>query len=108
MGRYDDTGHLRPVGRSTPLRPNAAREQAERLRPAGPGHAWEVVRFTAPWGSRTPLDVTLIEPGLVAEVAVDTAQERGAWRHPVRLVRLRQDMAPGQMPAFGEGAVPSA
>ncbi|MFF9819429.1 hypothetical protein [Streptomyces sp. NPDC014006] len=52
--------------------------------------------------------MTLIEPGLVAEIAVDTARERGAWRHPVPLMRLRQDMAPGQVPAFGEGAVPSA
>ncbi|MFE7961349.1 hypothetical protein [Streptomyces sp. NPDC057413] len=52
--------------------------------------------------------MVLVEPGVVAEIAVDTARERGAWRHPVRLVRLRQDMAPGDVPAFGQGAVPTA
>jgi ATP-dependent DNA ligase len=108
LGRYDDTGQLRAVGRSTPLRPTAARELAGRLRSAGPGHAWEGVRFTASWGARTPLDVVLVEPGVVAEIAVDTARERGAWRHPVRLIRLRQDMATGDVPAFGQGAVPTA
>nr|WP_263301927.1 hypothetical protein [Streptomyces purpurogeneiscleroticus] len=71
LGRYDDTGQLRAVGRSTPLCPDAVRELAGRLRPAGPGHAWEGVRFTTSWCSRKPLDVTLVEPGLVAEIAVD-------------------------------------
>ncbi|MFF9135535.1 ATP-dependent DNA ligase [Streptomyces sp. NPDC014776] len=45
LGRYDDTGHLRLVGRSTPLRKDAARQLAERLTPAAPGHPWEGVRF---------------------------------------------------------------
>ncbi|MGA4960527.1 ATP-dependent DNA ligase [Streptomyces lavendulocolor] len=62
LGRLDAAGALRPVGRSTPLRPDAARELAERLSPAKPGHPWEGVRFTTSWGSRTPLDVVLVEP----------------------------------------------
>ncbi|GGU50588.1 hypothetical protein GCM10010274_44210 [Streptomyces lavendofoliae] len=84
---------LRLVGRSTLLRPDAARDLAERLTPAGPRHPWEGVRFTTSWGSRTPLDVVLVEPEMVAEITVDTVQERGSWRHPVRFARLRLDVA---------------
>ncbi|MFF9819889.1 hypothetical protein [Streptomyces sp. NPDC014006] len=40
LGRYDEAGTLRPVGRSTPLRPDCG-ARAERLVPAGPGHPWE-------------------------------------------------------------------
>jgi ATP-dependent DNA ligase len=104
LGRYDETGTLRQVGRSTPLHPDMARRLAERLTPAAPGHPWEGVRFTTSWASRTPLDVALVTPQLVAEIVVDTAQERGAWRHPVRLARLREDVAVEDVPAFGSGA----
>ncbi|MEW2252292.1 hypothetical protein ACFW6K_22470 [Streptomyces sp. NPDC058733] len=91
LGRYDDTGQLRLVGRSsTPLRKDAARQLAEHLTPAAPGHPSEGVRFTSSWGSTRRLDVTLVEPGLIAEIAVDTAQERGAWRHPVRYAWTRR------------------
>lgn len=108
LGRLDQTGMLRPVGRSTPLRPDAARDLAERLTPARPGHPWEGVRFTTSWGARTPLDVVLVEPELVAEITVDTAQERGSWRHPVRFARLRLDVAVTDVPPFGAGAEPTS
>ncbi|OAL15989.1 ATP-dependent DNA ligase [Streptomyces noursei] len=108
LGRLDEAGVLRPVGRSTPLRPDAARDLADRLTPAGPGHPWEGVRFTTSWGSRTPLDVVLVEPELVAEITVDTALERGAWRHPVRFARLRLDVAVADVPPFGAGAEPAS
>ncbi|MFE0805286.1 ATP-dependent DNA ligase [Streptomyces sp. NPDC058812] len=108
LGRCDTDGVLRPVARSTPLYPDAARRLAADLTPAGAGHPWQGVRFTTSWGSRTPLDVVLVEPRLVAEIAVDTAQDRGAWRHPVRFARLRQDVTPADVPAFGQGAVPAS
>ncbi|WP_327419635.1 ATP-dependent DNA ligase [Streptomyces sp. NBC_01233] len=73
LGRLDETGALRPVGRSTQLRPDAARDLAERLTLAWPGHPWEGVRFTTSWGSRTPLEVVLVDPTQVAEIMVDTA-----------------------------------
>ncbi|WP_328760959.1 MULTISPECIES: ATP-dependent DNA ligase [unclassified Streptomyces] len=38
LGRYDDAGHLRPVGRTVPLRPEAARQVAEHLTPAAVDH----------------------------------------------------------------------
>ncbi|MEU6594429.1 ATP-dependent DNA ligase [Streptomyces sp. NPDC046881] len=109
LGRYDAVGALRAVARSTPLRPETARHLAAvGLTAAGPGHPWEGVRFTASWGSRTPLNVLLVEPSLVAEIEVDTAQDRGVWRHPVRVVRLRDDVPPGNVTKFGEGAVSAA
>lgn len=108
LGRFDEAGRLRPVGRSTQLRPEAARQLADQLVPAAPGHPWEAVHFTTSWGSRTPLDVLLVAPALVAELAVDTAQDRGVWRHPVRFVRLRGDAAVEDVPRFGEGAMPSS
>ncbi|MEU6672467.1 ATP-dependent DNA ligase [Streptomyces sp. NPDC046727] len=108
LGRYDTAGALRPVARSTPLRPETTRSLAGQLTAAGPGHPWQDVRFTASWGSHTPLEVVLVEPRLVAEIDVDTAQDLGVWHHPVRLVRLRDDMLPGDVAAFGEGATPAA
>ncbi|MGW0708968.1 ATP-dependent DNA ligase [Streptomyces sp. NPDC002643] len=108
LGRYDQDRVLRLVARSTQLHPEAARRLADQLTVAGPGHPWASVRFTTSWASHTPLDVVLVEPDMVAEIDVDTAQDRGAWRHPVRLVRLREDMAPGDVAAFGQGAVPAS
>ncbi len=108
LGRYDQEAVLRLVARSTQLHPETARHLAGRLTAARTGHPWQGVRFTTSWGSRTPLDVVLVAPELVAEIDVDTAQDRGAWRHPVRFVRLREDMAPKDVAAFGQGAVPAA
>ncbi|MEU3028053.1 ATP-dependent DNA ligase [Streptomyces incarnatus] len=108
LGRLDQDDRLRPVARSTSLRPAAARQLAEHLAPAASGHPWEGVRFTSSWGSRTPLDVTLVRPELVAEILVDTARERGAWRHPVRFSRVRTDMTTADVPSFGAGTTPPA
>jgi ATP-dependent DNA ligase len=105
LGRLDAVGTLRVVGRSTPLRPDTARLVAEQLSPAKAGHPWEGVRFTASWGSRALLDVTLVDPVAVAEIAADTAQDSGVWRHPVRVARLRLDLAVSDVPPFGSGAV---
>ncbi|MGW1235058.1 hypothetical protein [Streptomyces californicus] len=44
--------------------------------------------------------MTLVAPERVAEVSVDTAQDQGVWRHPVRLVRLRLDMPPDDVETF--------
>ncbi|MFE4082903.1 ATP-dependent DNA ligase [Streptomyces sp. YIM B13502] len=108
LGRYDRDGVLRPVARSTQLHPDHARRFADLLTQAGTSHPWVGVRFTTSWGSRTPLEVVLVAPELVAEIDVDRAQDRGVWRHPARFVRLREDMAPEDVAAFGEGAVPAA
>ncbi|WP_329046778.1 ATP-dependent DNA ligase [Streptomyces sp. NBC_01422] len=105
VGRYTGEGHLRLVGKTVPLTTAAAREVAGQLTAAGPDHPWTGVRFSV-WGSSDPLDPVLVEPGLVAEISADTAQDHGVWRHPVRYVRLRQDATMADVPAFGEGARP--
>ncbi|MFF9870205.1 ATP-dependent DNA ligase [Streptomyces sp. NPDC013953] len=109
LGRYDDDGRLRPVGRTVPLRPDAARQVADHLRPASPDHPWTGARFSSAWGSREALDVTPVVPDLVAEVDADTSIDRGgAWRHPLRFARLRLDTAAADVPRFGQGTTPAA
>ncbi|MCY0927903.1 DUF4259 domain-containing protein [Streptomyces sp. H27-H1] len=93
LGRHDQAGRLRTVGRTTTLRPDAACEVAEHLAAAGPGHPWEGVRFAASCGSRDVLDATLVRPDLVAEISADRAVDRGGvWCHALRFKRLRRPM----------------
>jgi hypothetical protein len=67
------------------------------LTPAGPGHPWHGVTFTAAWGSRDPLEFTPVEPTTVAEFRTDSAIDAdrsgvARHRHPVRYLRLRSDV----------------
>ncbi|MFB6809490.1 hypothetical protein [Streptomyces sp. NPDC056387] len=48
------------MGRTGPLRAEAARQVAEHLTAAASGHPWEGVRFSATWGSGDVLDTTLV------------------------------------------------
>ncbi|MFB6772684.1 ATP-dependent DNA ligase [Streptomyces sp. NPDC056337] len=75
LGRYDDTGALRYTGRTTPLARTAVSGLAAELAPAAGEHPWTGRTFTAGWGSRDVLDVTLVSPQLVVEVAVDVARD---------------------------------
>ncbi|MFF1344353.1 hypothetical protein ACFVYT_42320, partial [Streptomyces sp. NPDC058290] len=114
LGRYDHTGRLRAVGRTVPLRTDAARLVAEHLTAADPGHPWEGVTFAATWGSRDVLDVRLVRPELVAEVSADAAVDRGGvWRHPLRGGQRRRRRGPGRslappapLPAAAHGRGP--
>ncbi|WP_327267187.1 ATP-dependent DNA ligase (plasmid) [Streptomyces sp. NBC_01232] len=109
LGRHDQDGRLRAVGRTVPLRPDAARQVAEHLTMAAPGHPWEGVRFSATWGSRDALDTTLVHPTLVAEVSADRAIDHGGiYRHPLRFQRLRLDVGLEDVPRFGEGPAAAA
>lgn len=108
LGRYDKDGVLRLVGRTVPLRPETTLQVAQYVRPAEADHPWAGVRFSSSWGSREPLNVTLVAPELVAEVDADTAIDRGAWRHPLRFVRPRLDATVADVPRFGEGVTPAA
>ncbi|WP_167519047.1 hypothetical protein [Streptomyces chryseus] len=38
LGRYDEVGRLRAVGRTTPLKPDTSAQLADRLHPAGSDH----------------------------------------------------------------------
>ncbi|CAM5578039.1 hypothetical protein STENM327S_05927 [Streptomyces tendae] len=76
LGRHDRTGGLRYLGRTTTLVRAPSASFAEVLVPAVGGHPWEGRTFTAGWGSRDVLDVVLVDPQLVVEVAVDVARDR--------------------------------
>ncbi|MFI5987794.1 ATP-dependent DNA ligase [Streptomyces sp. NPDC051555] len=109
LGRYDNAGRLRSVGRTVPLRPEQSRQVAEHLTAADPGHPWTGVRFTATWGSHDVLDTVLVRPGLVAEVSADRAVDRGGvFRHPLRFQRLRSDVTVEDVPRFGAGPAVAA
>ncbi|MEV7442866.1 ATP-dependent DNA ligase [Streptomyces sp. NPDC091204] len=109
LGRHDQDGRLRAVGRTVPLRPDAARQIAEHLTPAAPGHPWEGAKFSATWGSRDALDTTLVHPSLVAELSADRAIDHGGvFRHPLRFQRLRLDVGLDDVPRFGEGPAAAA
>ncbi|MFF8271390.1 ATP-dependent DNA ligase [Streptomyces sp. NPDC016562] len=104
LGRHDPDGRLRPVGRTVPLRTEAAWLVAEHPTAADPGHPWEGVTFAATWGSRDVLDVRLVRPDLVAEISADRSIDRGGvWRHPLRFRRLRLDVTVDDVPVFGQG-----
>lgn len=101
LGRYDLAHRLRYTGRTTPLPPAARTELAPLLAPAAGEHPWTGRRFSAGWGTKDLLDVTLVDPQLVAEVSADVALDAaGRWRHPVRWLRLRPDLAPADVPLF--------
>jgi ATP-dependent DNA ligase len=104
LGRYDDTGTLRLVARSTPLAPPLRRDLGGFLTPAGADHPWTGIRVSTSWGSREPLEFTCVQPDQVAEFHADPAIDRGRWRHLVQVKRLRADVAPGDVPPFGAGA----
>ncbi|MFI9155701.1 ATP-dependent DNA ligase [Streptomyces sp. NPDC053367] len=104
LGRYDTGGRLRYVGRSTTLPQAAARDVAALLTPAAAGHPWTGWSFSAGWGSREKLQVTLVQPKLVVEVGVDVARDAGGrWRHPARWHRTRVDLSPADVPVFEPG-----
>ncbi|GGW85793.1 hypothetical protein AB0E64_38425 [Streptomyces caelestis] len=99
LGRYDERGRLQYTGRTTTLTQTASSTVAGLLAPAGPGHPWTGWSFSAGWGTRETLDVTLVRPELVVEVGADVARDAaGRWRHPARLHRPRTDLSPTDVP----------
>ncbi|WP_240802107.1 RNA ligase family protein [Streptomyces sp. A1136] len=109
LGRHDPDGRLRAVGRTVPLRTEAAHLVAEHLTVADSGRPWEGVTFAATWGSRDVLDVRLVRPDLVAEISADRSIDRGGvWRHPLRFKRLRLDVTVDDVPLLGAGPAAAA
>ncbi|MEU2930590.1 hypothetical protein ABZ636_37035 [Streptomyces sp. NPDC007251] len=94
LGRYDTEGRLHYAGRTTTLARPAGVTVAGLLTALRREHPWTGWSFSAGWGSREQLDVTLVETELVVEVGVDVARDAsGGWRHPARWHRTR----PGAM-----------
>lgn len=90
-------GRLRIVGRTVPLKKDAAVRAGRILEPAGENHPWpETIsprildRFTE---NKDPVHLVRVAP-VTVEVSADTAFENGSFRHPVRFLRLRPDLDP--------------
>lgn len=90
-------GRLRIVGRSTPLSAHAGSSLAMYLRAPRGDHPWpeEITetmldRFSKERGT---VRLTLVEP-FVVEVSADVAWSGRSFRHPVRLLRARPELAP--------------
>ena len=93
-------GRLRIVGRSTVLPAEAARELAAHLQPPQGPHPWpEVItettlsRFSKDKG---PVTLTLVEP-VVVEISADVAWSGNTFRHAVRYLRSRPELAPADV-----------
>lgn len=97
-GRYRD-GELVVVGRTSPLDPRQSAELAAVLTlPAGE-HPWPERIGTGRFGGgRLSVALTRVEPTLVVEVSADAALQAGVFRHPLRFVRVRPDLQPGDLP----------
>jgi len=96
-GRIRD-GVLHIVGKTTPLSRTQAADLAVSLTAAGPEHPWpDEVSSTRFGSSREKVKLAKVEPLLVAEVLADTALQAGAYRHPLRFVRLRRDLSVGDL-----------
>jgi ATP-dependent DNA ligase len=91
------------VGRTGPLSAEQSMALGAVLQPAGPGHPWPDEIRSYRWGgkdSKKPL--TRVRPSVVAEVAADAALQAGQWRHPLRYLRYRLDLQPGDVPELTE------
>jgi ATP-dependent DNA ligase len=85
------------VGRTTPLTPRQSAELAAVLEPADPDHPWPDKIGTGRWQNNTLVPLTKVAPTVVAEFTADTAIQAGAWRHPLRYVRIRADLEPADV-----------
>ncbi|NYV74219.1 ATP-dependent DNA ligase, partial [Streptomyces sp. UH6] len=101
LGRWDAAGRLRFMARTAPLAAAARRDVGALLQPGGPDHPWTGRRFSAGWASRELLEHRPVEPDLVVEYSGDTSVDEGRYRHPVRFLRVRDELGPGQLPPFG-------
>ncbi|MFB0839976.1 hypothetical protein ACETK3_18470 [Arthrobacter sp. E44] len=93
-------GGLRIVGRSSPLSARAGRDLARYLHPPQGKHPWlaeisarVLDRFNKEGGT---VRLTLVEP-LVVEVSADVAWSGRAFRHSVRLLRVRPELHPDEV-----------
>ena len=97
-GRYRD-GELVVVGRTSPLSPRQAAELAAVLSPAGDDHPWPDRIGTGRFGGgKLSVPLTRVTPSAVVEVSADAALLAGVFRHPLRFVRVRPDLAPEDLP----------
>lgn len=99
LGRYvtDGTGELRVVARTVPLSDHHAAEVAKVITPTD-DHPWPELLEAFWMGGKGPTEYHRVEPTVVAEIRIDPATQAGRWRHGSRLIRLRPDVDPDQIP----------
>jgi ATP-dependent DNA ligase len=99
LGRYDSTtGEFRMVARTVPIPDHLAEQLAGVLTEAVADHPWPELLAGFWIGKKGPTEYVRVQPEIVAEIRVDPATQAGRWRHGSRLLRLRPDLEPGDVP----------
>ncbi|WP_432945766.1 ATP-dependent DNA ligase [Kribbella sp. CA-253562] len=96
-GRYrgDD---LVVVGRTVPLTTTQSAELGPMLRASRAGHPSPDEISSQRWGGRdSKKPLTKVRSDVVVEVSADAAIQAGQYRHPLRFVRPRADLEPGDV-----------
>ncbi|MGH2877363.1 MAG: ATP-dependent DNA ligase [Solirubrobacteraceae bacterium] len=93
LGLYDDDGELHVVGHSSGLRAGEKRALVQRLKPYETGERGSA--DPSRWQSDRELEWIALRPELVVEVTFDHASG-GRIRHGTRILRWRDDKAPGE------------
>ncbi len=97
-GLHDTGGELVIVGRTVPLTAVQARALSEVLHPPVGPHPWpQVIGSGRFGGAGSQVPITHVDPVVIAEVTADTALQSGKYRHPLRYVRHRPDLEPGDV-----------
>jgi len=63
------------------------------------------MQISAGWGSGNRLRYVTVQPNVVAEMRAEQRLDRGRHRHPVRYLRIRDDLTPGDIAAAGDRCV---
>jgi ATP-dependent DNA ligase len=101
LGLPEPSGQLRIAGRTGQLAPKHRREVLAALRPCAGAHPWPDAIPSSRFGQRPsqPVEYTRVTPTVVVELAVDTSFDDDRWRHAVRFLRVRHDLAVGDLRA---------
>ncbi|MEU1969393.1 hypothetical protein ABZ541_29060 [Micromonospora sediminicola] len=102
LGRRDVRGQLRYIGNSAALTAPQRHELAGLITPIAQDarHHWPQplpAAWLGQFDRSEPLAYLAVTPSVVAEIIVDQAYEHGRYRHPVRYLRLRADLAPADV-----------
>jgi ATP-dependent DNA ligase len=97
LGRVDEAGDLAVVGVTTALSTGQRRTVAAHLHEPMGTHPWPRELPSGRFGDGR-MRVLPVDPVLVVEISADNADGHGRWRHLTRLVRIRPDLAPEDVP----------
>jgi ATP-dependent DNA ligase len=95
VGRYRGK-ELEVVGRTVKLTDAQSAAIGKLLKPAGVRHPWPD-QISTHWGRGSKTPIVKVRPQVVVEVAADAALQAGHYRHPLRLVRPRNDLEPSDV-----------